>query len=332
MKSLHDELDDSADTTLTLSNMNAPDHSNMPSFGESLASELEDAMAQRSAESPSDGHGRIGRRKKRSPGAQRFSKPQSETQHVWKHAVHVPSATEPFDYSGDEWGDPADDSDPDGRFASLDGAIDDFVECINLDLDSAYESQEEELATGDCLQRLVDGLHDLPSQSKVELALSNFINLHKSIIVSVQLRVNELRDVAQAAAAVADETILEDTRNTLEIVMQTIPAVDISLWNELLLIEAENNALIADLSLLNDSLQIARQISTQAQKSLRSARDNVDQWKADIAGIDESKIWLEKHGWDDKLNRRSTAHELLTISRGFEQVCAETRKQITAMS
>lgn len=252
----------------------------------------------------------------------------------WRNKSHMEHSTRhqtsrklkrEYSYSGDDWGDPADDSDPDGRFTSLDHTIEDLLECLSLNPDSAYESEEEDGVDAHTTVRFIHELQFLPSQEELEYITSKLVDLHKSLYIKTKAHLSEFRELAQFRWATGPEEALDEA---IASVLRSFPSIDARLWNELILLEAENNALLADLSLLNDSLQITRQLTIQAQRSLKSAREIVDQWKADIAGVDRAQKWLTDR--EEKLSSASTTQELQMIRNGFEEVCSQLRLQIEA--
>lgn len=319
MRSLQDELNDSFQSDITIA-LDSNERRDLPTLHDSLAMELDNNERKPGCMSDSTRGKEI---RCRSRGLRASSL--DEVKPPSRRTTRGIASGAFFNYSGDEWGDPADDSDPDGRFTTLDEAIDNLVECVNLNFDSAYESQEEDAVDSDTTQRFVNGLEALPSQQHVEMLTSNLVSLHRSIVHSLQLHLTAFKELAQT-------NILEDAQDLLDenitSIMLALPQVDASLWNELILLEAENNALIADLSLLSDSLQITRQMTMQAQRSLKSAKENVDQWKSDLATVQYAQSWLADQ--EDKLSSRSTTRELQTIRSGFEEVCAQHRLQIGA--
>lgn len=336
--SLYDELNGSFESEATLTTGHEDDR---PILG-SLASELESAMDE-SYESDSavlSTEQRVHTIRKKRSSISRDSR-QIHSDHLRARSNYSVPISE---YSGDEWGDPADDSDPDGRFSSLDDAIENFLAC--LDLDSAYESQEEgrEGATNssamnknqDPTGSLIRRLQNIPSQSKVETSASKFITLHNTIVHSIQTQVSELRGIVQVvlpghgSLESDSEEAVEVSSASIDELLRMLPSIDFVAFDELAILGEETDALIADLSLLSDSLQEIRQMTAIAQRSLRSTRDNVDQWKSEIVGVERASRWLESRSWEDKLSQRTTSKELIKIRSGFEAVCDDIRKQIEA--
>lgn len=334
--SLHDELDDSFvyDSVAT-----SPQPGRVrSSAGLSLATELEHAMNEDSYESDSSVCS-INRKESTTvlhSNRQSFSRGRAEDGPKCRPAYGS-------DYSGGEWGDPAYDSDPDGRFLKLDRVMDALMDAVGTDLDSAYMSDEDSYEMsrasadglqGEVLRRFTAQLQGLQSQSRVESTASLLSDTQESIMRKLQVQLVDIRDLFQTtlshySGAVLDSAQAEEIEESVDSLLMTLPLViDTAVSIELSLLEAETNALIADLYLLNDTLQEFKQVSILAQRSLKAARDICDQWKSEINQVERAHAWLSQNEADFRISGRAVSKELVTIQQGFEAVCAGLRQSI----
>lgn len=250
----------------------------------------------------------------------------------------------PSDYSGSEWGDPADDSDPDGRFDALDEAIENFVDCINSDFDSAYDSQDDDSPVLDSsvsgssytptnMLHFLQRMQNLPSQMPLEDSLVKLIKLHGQLVSETSCHWTLLRDMMHTANKVGHDlaTSTLDTRDLILLTDQlafALPEVDARLCDEVALLESETHGLIADLVSLNDSLHEMKQTATEAQRLLRSTQNMVVVWQKEIDDVTAANTWLKSRNCEEKLTNRSTALELCKIRAGFDKVCHEMRQNV----
>ncbi|CCG81823.1 Putative uncharacterized protein [Taphrina deformans PYCC 5710] len=254
-----------------------------------------------------------------------------------------------FDYTGNDWGDPAEDSDPDGRFASLNDAMYALYEAMDLDLDSAYISddlseisddllplsKEVQDCSSDDLERFVSQLRALASQGEVERNSLKLIHANNFTAESLARHCSELRDKVQGylqgLCRLSNEDVeVAEVRECLELLQKSLPTELIMTASiELSLLEAETNAVVADLCLLKDSLQERKQTLYQAQRIVKTAKESCYQWLNDAARVEEARAWLLENDVDSKVSDRAFSKELTSIKLGFEEVCTTLRRQIS---
>lgn len=248
------------------------------------------------------------------------------------------------DYSGSEWGDPADDSDPDGRFDALDEAIEHFVDCISSDFDSAYESQDDDNLTHNgstssilhgpsSVLRLLQGMQNLPSQMMLENSLTRYADLHEQAISATSRHAVLLRDMMQTASKAGQDYSSGTVDNhdlalLIDDLAAALPDIDFQLTDEVAVLERETHNLVVDLVCLNDSLHEMKQTVVNAQRLLRSTQNMVVVWQKEIEDVTTANAWLAARHCEEKLASRSTAHELLSIRVGFDEVCSAMREDV----
>lgn len=254
--------------------------------------------------------------------------------------------SQPSDYSGDEYGHPEDDDDPDGLFNNMNEIVENLMSCMNYDVDSAYMSDEEAYTPARLIMTehdtacvssggLVDALRTLPGQGALEANIKRLIKTYDSTAWSLEIRSNELRELCASvlgflAPTMEDEEIEDDLTGRLTSLSKNLPRPqpDASLRVRSLRLESQD--LLIRLAHLTDALQETRQFSNQASRALRASKDACHQWQADIETVRLSTDWLTQNSWETKLIQRTTSKELASIRRGFEDFCNELGNEIAA--
>lgn len=74
---------------------------------------------------------------------------------------------------------------------------------------------------------------------------------------------------------------------------------------------------------------MTRQTSTQASRKLKTASDMVSEMRKEADAREEGIRWIEKGGWDSRLEGRECARMCREVVGGFEEVCNGWRDRLT---
>ncbi len=75
---------------------------------------------------------------------------------------------------------------------------------------------------------------------------------------------------------------------------------------------------------------MTRQTSTQASRNLKNTSDMVSEMRKEAEAREDGVRWLEKGGWDSRLEGRECARVCKEVVGGFEEVCDGWRERIVA--
>jgi hypothetical protein len=110
--------------------------------------------------------------------------------------------------------------------------------------------------------------------------------------------------------------------NTLH---ETLPLPDLLPGQKLQKLDRETAEVMLALSQITDSLQMGKQITTQAARSLRNTQGMVVELRREREAAETAREELERSGWGEKLGERWCGRECRDILEGFEEECRVLR-------
>jgi hypothetical protein len=90
----------------------------------------------------------------------------------------------------------------------------------------------------------------------------------------------------------------------------------------------QTRELLHHLSNVSDSLHMSRQAHNDASRRLRVAKEQVADWKRDVAAREEGVRFLERGDWDRRLESREAGRQCRGVVEGFEEVCGMWRRRL----
>ncbi|ORY79396.1 hypothetical protein BCR37DRAFT_381533 [Protomyces lactucae-debilis] len=365
MVSLQDELAalDSLDDTSSLYDLDAPTSEALmtttspdrPTAGRSLASEMSHGSLLDSA-----GCSQSHRQCTRQTNLLRL-RTSLDTLKQHKRDTHSPNTlrqllAEPSDYDGADYGDPADDSEPEETFPVLDAAIHSLQGFCTFD---------ETASDADVVDRFTNALSELRPQSAVETVASRCIAAHESLAAAMPRKINALRDLAmqvaagylsvesvqdsQGEAVLLDQRLLREALNALDEVSRGLSRADRPTTSDshvshgshgqgygenaadkLNQLQTDTNALLLDLASLSDALSMLRQTSLSASRKLRTVRDQIEVMQQEQRMAEQSRLLLERDGWHAGAAQRIVARQCREICGGFEGTWQRLRGRLAA--
>jgi hypothetical protein len=200
------------------------------------------------------------------------------------------------------------------------------------------------------VKRVADQLKDLGSQSGIEngatrYALSTFgLKVHPS---SHSYRLKTAHDALTThlthqsrtftsltasfsgpRAVIPDpesiEALLPLITSTLESLPHSSPQPVIALSQ----LSTSTRELLELLSNISDSLHMSRQATTNASRRIKSAKEQLGEWKRDMDAKDAGVAWIEDGNWDSRLKEREAGSACRDVVSGFEEMFGQYRQRL----
>lgn len=85
---------------------------------------------------------------------------------------------------------------------------------------------------------------------------------------------------------------------------------------------------MSQLSVLGDSLHMARQNSITASRRLRVAKEAAEEWRNEVEMVEKARRWIEEGEWGRRLGEREAGREVEEVLRGFGEACGRVEEKL----
>ncbi|KAJ4286720.1 hypothetical protein N0V90_012972 [Kalmusia sp. IMI 367209] len=229
-------------------------------------------------------------------------------------------------YDGSDYGDDSDLEANEGISPSLEARM------------AAIESlarrgmEENGSATDGVVKRVTEQLRDLGSQIGIENGATRLKTAHDALTTHLS---HQSRTLTSATAAFTGpraimpdleeiETLLPLITSTLELLPHSSPQALISLSQ----LTISTRELLEHLSNVSDSLHMSRQKTLEANRRLRSSKDQLAEWKKDMELRELGIQFIDNGDWDRRLKEREAGSACGDVVNGFEEACGVWRKKL----
>ncbi|KAI9740991.1 MAG: hypothetical protein M1834_002702 [Cirrosporium novae-zelandiae] len=184
------------------------------------------------------------------------------------------------------------------------------------------------------VQRLIDRLEDLGSQSSIENGATRLITAHTALTSHITYQTRTLQSLTYSllsplSVPPSPETI-DDLLPLLLATLPLIPQPTTNSLNSLLSLSNSTTDIISTFNYLSDTLHMSRQTTTAASRRLRSTKELVAEIRKDNEEREEGVAWIERGGWGERLEKRECAGVCRDVVGGFEEVCQGWRERLLA--
>lgn len=228
-------------------------------------------------------------------------------------------------YDGSEYGSDSDLDSP-GMPSSLVAKID-AVESL-----ARRGTENNGGPTDGVFQRVTDGLRDLSSQSNVESNTSRLITAHTALTTHLTHQTRQLHNLTfpllNPLAAPPDAETIDGLLPELTSLQEMMPRPSQAAFNNIMGLQNLTNELVHSLSVVSDTLQVSRQVTTTATRRLKTAKELVAEMRREEELRDEGERWLARGNWGERLQNRECASVCGEIVGGFEEVCDGWRTRL----
>lgn len=228
-------------------------------------------------------------------------------------------------YDGSEYGSESDLDSP-GMPSSLVAKID-AVESL-----ARRGTENNGGPTDGVFQRVTDGLRDLSSQSNVESNTSRLITAHTALTTHLTHQTRQLHNLTfpllNPLAAPPDADTIDGLLPELTALQELMPRPSQAAFANIRGLQNLTDELVHSLSVVSDTLQVSRQVTTTATRRLKTAKELVADMRLDEELRDEGERWLTRGNWGERLQKRECASVCGEIVGGFEEVCAGWRTRL----
>ncbi|KAL5444534.1 hypothetical protein PMIN05_003221 [Paraphaeosphaeria minitans] len=192
--------------------------------------------------------------------------------------------------------------------------------------------EENGSAADGIVKRITEQLRDLGSQIGIENGATRLKTAHDALATHLT---HQSRTLNSATAMMTGpraimppaeeiEILLPLIESTLELIPHSSPQALIAL-SQLTLSTRE---LLEHLSNLSDSLHMSRQKANEANRKLRSSKDQLAEWKKDVDLREMGTAYIDNGDWDRRLREREAGAACGDVVNGFEEMCGMWRKKL----
>ncbi|KAF8545425.1 hypothetical protein BDD12DRAFT_811735 [Trichophaea hybrida] len=227
-----------------------------------------------------------------------------------------PSAS---DYEGSDYGDGSDTIIEEGGIShGLEEKLE-TIERLAIHHKMLLNEEDNTEEGGGVIPRLMDGLQNLLPQNQLETASTRLTTAHSALSSNMWHQTRTLRELGFAINSASLPP--PETADLLISLIDLIPRPTIQPLAELSNLSNLTLSLANQLSLMSDSLHMARQSSIAAHRKLRVAKEACADWRNEIEMVEKARRWIEDGDWDAKCERRDAAVVCRDVTCGFEDFC-----------
>lgn len=228
-------------------------------------------------------------------------------------------------YDGSEYGSDSDLDSP-GMPSSLVAKID-AVESL-----ARRGTENNGGPTDGVFQRVTDGLRDLSSQSNVESNTSRLITAHTALTTHLNHQTRQLHNLTfpllNPLAPPPDAETIDGLLPEITTLQEMMPRPSQAAFTNIMSLQNLTNELVHSLSVVSDTLQMSRQVTTTATRRLKTAKELVAEMRREEELREEGELWLTRGNWGERLQKRECASVCGDIVGGFEEVCDGWRARL----
>ncbi|GAB7345185.1 hypothetical protein MBLNU457_3566t1 [Dothideomycetes sp. NU457] len=187
-------------------------------------------------------------------------------------------------------------------------------------------------ARADTTARTMSALQDLGAQNTIDAQTHRLKTSMDSVSTQLMEQSKALQSLSSSifspfALSFSLETLdVDEVLAAFEYLTEELPVPDIRPLQSLTKLQKETADLVQTLSVLTDSLQMGKQVGTSAARHLRATQTMTAELRREREEADQAHFWIEKDGWNQKLQDRWCATECKDVVSGFDQMCAGLRK------
>ena len=174
---------------------------------------------------------------------------------------------------------------------------------------------------GGVIPRLMDGLQNLLPQSQLETASTRLTAAHLALSANMVHQTRTLHYLGFAINWMGLGPPPLETAELLRGLGELIPRPSLEPLAELAALHGLTLELAGQLSVLSDSLHMARQSSIAAGRRLRVAKEACSEWRSEVEMVERAHRWIEDGDWDARCQRRDAAVVCRDVTSGFEAFC-----------
>lgn len=184
----------------------------------------------------------------------------------------------------------------------------------------------------DTIARTVSALQDLAPQVTLESQTQRLTTSTNSLSSNLMRQTKLLASLSSsvfspfALTAPLDAVDIDEILPTLFEILKDLPLPDARALQGLAKLDRETGDLLRTLAGLQDSLQMGKHTTTSAARHLRTTQAMVTELRRERERAEEAQFWIEKEGWERRLEERWCASECRDVVGGFEQVCEGLRR------
>ncbi|KAF2192412.1 hypothetical protein K469DRAFT_653888 [Zopfia rhizophila CBS 207.26] len=182
------------------------------------------------------------------------------------------------------------------------------------------------------VKRVAEQLRDLGSQTGTENGATRLKTAHDALTTHLTHQTRTLTSLSSSLlgpfVAPPDpdtiDTLLPIITTTLELLPHASPEPLYALSQ----LTTSTRELLQHLSYVSDSLHMSRQANGTAARRLKSAKEQLAEWKRETELREQGVRWIERGDWDRRLKEREAKRACGSVVDGFEEVCGMWRQRL----
>ncbi|TGZ81601.1 hypothetical protein EX30DRAFT_340481 [Ascodesmis nigricans] len=179
------------------------------------------------------------------------------------------------------------------------------------------------------IKRLQEGLQTLAPQSGMESGTQRLMNTHSALSTHLLTTTTHLRDLTFTLTPHSLPS--SETSDLLLSLLPLIPRPSLLPLTELTALRTLTDELLDQLSILGDSLHMARQSSITASRRLRLAKEAAAEWRGEVEMVEKARNWIEEGGWEGRLQKREAAGVCSEVLKGFGETCGKMEEKLRGL-
>lgn len=229
-------------------------------------------------------------------------------------------------YDGSDYGEDSDLEANEGISAGLEKQLAAIESLARRGLEDNGSSSDQ------AVKRFVERLRDLGSQTSIENsttrlktacdALTSHLTHQSRTLTSVSASFSGPRAIIPDLDSI--DTLLPLITSTLELLPHSSNQPLIALSQ----LTSSNHDLLQHLSNVADSLHMSRQAQTNAARRLKTAKDQLADWKKESDLRDQGIQFIESGDWDRRLKEREAKAACGNVIQGFEEAFGLYRQRL----
>ncbi|KAF2741386.1 hypothetical protein EJ04DRAFT_453804 [Polyplosphaeria fusca] len=182
------------------------------------------------------------------------------------------------------------------------------------------------------VKRVVEQLRDLGSQTGIENGSTRLKTAHDALTTHLTHQTRTLTSLSSTLsgprAIIPDPETIDTLLPLITMTLELLPHPSPDPLYSLTQLTASTRELLQHLSNVSDSLHMSRQANGNAARRLKSAKDQLQEWKKDAELREQGVRWIERGDWDRRLKEREAKRACGSVVDGFEEVCGMWRKRL----
>ncbi|KAF2021839.1 hypothetical protein BU24DRAFT_30557 [Aaosphaeria arxii CBS 175.79] len=229
-------------------------------------------------------------------------------------------------YDGSDYGDDSDLEVNEGISAGLERQMAGIESLARRGIEENGSSSDQ------VVKRFMERLRDLGSQTSIENGAMRLKTTHDALASHLTHQSRTLTSLSASfsgpRAIIPDPETIDSLLPLINSTLELLPHASPEALHLITQLTFSNREMSQHLSNVSDSLHMSRQGQTNAARRLKTAKDQLADWKKETDLRDQGIHYIESGDWDRKLKERDAKRDCGSVLEGFEETCGMWRKRL----